>query len=138
MSRHPLLLCALLLASCSSQKEQPPAAAGAAKTEPSVPLAVNRNHPLAKYVEVAGFRMSEKPGGKLAVRLVVINHSQAELTDLGLEVSTPPCTLTVKVPALAPEESKDVTGECTTKMRVYELPDWMFVRPAFKIVAPAA
>ena len=99
-------------------------------------MADNTKHPLAKHIEVAGFRMSEKPGGKLTVKMVVINHSRADVSDLGLDVKTPACTVSVKVPALAPEESKEVTGECTTQLRVYELPDWMFVRPTFTITAP--
>lgn len=128
---------ALIVSSCSGTKEAAPEPKGAAKSQPVVALAENTKHPLAKHIEVAGLRMSEKPGGKLTVTFAVINHSQADINDLELEVTTPACTLAVKVGPLAPEQNKDVSSECKTAMRVYELPDWQFVRPAFKITAPA-
>lgn len=103
---------------------------------PSCRTAENKGNPLAKYIEIAGFRISEKPGGKAGVRMVVINHSQADLTELALEVTTPACTAQVKVGSMGPEESKDVTSECATTLRVYELPDWQFVKPSFKITSP--
>jgi hypothetical protein len=136
MSRFILFTLTLALACCSSQKDQPAQAPGAARAQAVVPTAENKNHPLAKYIEVAGFRLSEKPGGKAGVRFVVINHSQADVTDLGLAVTTPPCTVNVKVPTIAPEESKDVNGECATTLRIYELPDWQFIKPVFRITSP--
>jgi hypothetical protein len=135
MSRWFLVTLALVLCSCGSDKT-PENLQKAARPEPVIPTAENKTNALAKYIEFAGFRMSERSGGKLAVRFVVINHSQADIADLGLDVTTMPCTVSVKVPSLGPEETKDVTGECVTKMRVYELPDWQFIRPTFKITSP--
>jgi hypothetical protein len=126
-----------VLAACSRDQPKEPEKKGAAKSMPVMTMAENSKHPLARHIEVAGLRMSEKSGGKLSVRMVVINHSQADISDLGLELSTPACTLPVKVGSLGPEESKDITAECTTTLRVYELPDWQFVRPSFKITAPS-
>ena len=131
------MVLAAFLCGCSADKPKAEEKKGAAKAVPVVPTADNAKHPLAKHIEVAGFRMSEKPGGKLTVKMVVINHSQAEINDLTLEVTTPGCTLPVKVGAMSPEESKDVSADCSTTMRVYELPDWQFIRPSFKITAPA-
>ena len=135
MPRPCLLAMALVLAACS-KKEPAPAATPLSKSQPVVALAENIKHPLAKHIELAGFRMTEKAGGKLTVRFVVINHSRADISDLGLDVTTPACTVSVKVPTLAPEEAKDSSGECTTTLRVYELPDWQFIKPTFKITSP--
>jgi hypothetical protein len=42
-----------------------------------------------------------------------------------------------KVPSLGPHEIKDVTAQATTKLRLYELPDWQFLRGDFDITSPA-
>ena len=109
-------------------------------------MADNTKHPLAKYLEVSGFRLSEAKQGKLTVRFLVINHSDADIADLGLNVSlrpitSPPseppfCTFPVKVATLGPQEVANALGECTTTLRVYELPDWQFIRASFQITSP--
>ena len=126
----------LALCSCAPDKKVEPPKNPLA-TEPVIPTAENKTNPLAKYIELAGFRMSERTAAKLAIRFMVINHSQADVSDLGLDVTTQPCTVSVKIPSLGPEEAKEVTGECATKLRVYELPDWQFIRPSFKITSPS-
>ena len=128
---------ALALAGCSPEKQEKEDASkkGAARAETVAATAENKNHPLAKYIEVSGFRIGEKAGGKLAVKMAVVNHSQADVTGLEIEVTVPGCTVSVKIPALGPEEIKDTSSECVSKMRVYELPDWQFVRPSFKITS---
>jgi hypothetical protein len=137
MSRWILVFPVVLaLSSCAPEKKAEERK-GPPIEQPAIPTAENKANPLAKYIEVAGFRMSEKSPTKLAVKFVVINHSEAEVADLGLDVTTQPCTVSVKVPPLGPEEMKEVTGECPTKLRVYELPDWQFIRPSFKITSPA-
>lgn len=138
MCRYYLAAAVLALAGCSPSPEPDKAAKGPAKPVPVVAMAENTKHPLAKYVEVAGVRLSEKPGGKLSVKVAVINHSDADIADLGVELTIPACTLPLKVGTIGPEESKDVSGECSTKLRVYELPDWQFVKPEFKITSPPA
>ena len=110
-------------------------------------MAQNTKHPLARFIEVAGFRITEPMAGRLRVDFAVINHSNADMNDLGLNVSLsttiakpdqPPfCIVTVNVPSLPSESMKDVTGECKTNLRVYELPDWQFIRPSFQITAPS-
>src|SRR5277367_5196576 len=76
----PLLLA---LAACSTPppdqpKSRPlPAPAGAA-------VAINK-HPLAKYIEIDGFRITESGAGKLKITFAVINHSEADIGDLGLK-----------------------------------------------------
>lgn len=140
------LLISLLAGGCSSDKPaQPAPKSGSVPT--GVMMAENRKHPLAKYLELVGFRLSEKGQGKLTVKFGIVNHSDADISDLGLNVSLRPvnakpedpafCTFPVKVPALLPQEIANASGECTTTLRVYELPDWQFIRATFEITAPA-
>jgi hypothetical protein len=134
------------LAACSS----PPAAdtkdtkkTGPVEPTSAVPI---KKHPLAKYVELVGFRLSEAGGGKLKVKFVVVNHSQADIGDLGVRVrltagsakpdDPPIATFDVKVPSLGPEEIQDVTATAPSKLRVYELPDWQFLKAEFEITSP--
>jgi len=50
----------------------------------------------------------------------------------------PPITeFEAKVPALGPQEIKDVAATATTKLRIYELPDWQFIRAEVEITSPA-
>jgi hypothetical protein len=150
MSRAVFLTLLLVWMSSTGWKSQ-----DSAKTAPASRLAIpsglmmaeNRNHPLAKYLELAGFRLSEKKQGQLTVQFAVVNHSDANITDLGMNISLKPttagpndppfCTFSVKVPSLAPVEAKDTTAECKTTLRIYELPDWMFIRPTFQITSPS-
>ena len=96
---------------------------------------------------MAGFRPFEKGQGKLTIKFGVVNHSDADISDLGLSVGLKPitakpedppfCTFSVKVPSLGPQDIANVSGECTTTLRVYELPDWQFIRATFEITSPA-
>ncbi len=145
--RAPVLLFAAVLAGCSSA---PGPGAGANKAT-SAPLAVTSvisgKNPLAKYLEIAGFRVSEGGAGKLTVKFAVINHSDADIGDLVMKVKLtttaakpedPPITVfDAKVPPLGPLEVKDATGTATTKLRVYELPDWQFLKAEAEITSPA-
>jgi hypothetical protein len=136
----------LALAGCSS----PSADSTKAKQAPVEPqggaIATNK-HPLAKYVELVAFRMAEAGPGKLKLTFAVVNHSEADIGDLGLKVKLttsaakpedpPIATFDTKVPSLGPHEIKDVTVTVPTKMRIYELPDWQFLRAQFEITSPA-
>jgi hypothetical protein len=135
----------LALAACSSTpdtkqtKKGPPEPPGAA-------TAIGR-HPLNKYVEVMGFRVSEEGKGKLKITFGVINHSDADIGDLGMKIKLtttaakpddPPVSeFDAKVSSLGPQENKDVTVTVPTKLRLYELPDWQFLRAQFEITSPA-
>jgi len=136
----------LTLAACSS----PPVndSKQAKKTGPveptsAVPL---KKHPLAKYVELVGFRLSEAGGGKLKIKFIVVNHSEADIGDLGVRVrlttssakpdDPPIAVFDAKVPSLGPEEIQDVTATAATKLRIYELPDWQFIKAEFEITSP--
>jgi len=121
------------------------------KKQASAPMAVASaivgKNPLGKYLEIAGFRVTEGGAGKLTVKFAVINHSDADIGDLAMKVTLtttaakpedpPIATFDAKVPSLGPQESKDATGTATTKLRVYELPDWQFLKAQAEITSPA-
>lgn len=143
----PLLSVSMMTGACSSQESSKKTASKGPEIPPGVIMADNSKHPLAKYIELAGFRLSEQKQGSLTVQFAVINHSEADIADLGLDVRLHPavgkteeppfCTFSVKLPALAPRELANATGDCKTNLRVYELPDWQFIRASFQITSPA-
>ncbi len=74
----------LLLAGCSSAPAPKPVAA--APPGGAGPATTTSKHPLAKYIELSGFRLAESQAGKLRVQFVAINHSDADLSDLTVKV----------------------------------------------------
>ena len=134
-----------MLVGCSSPAPQP--AAKQAAPENTGPATTSSKHPLAKYIELAGFRLAEAKPGQLDVKFVAINHSEADLGDLELTVrlrttaakpeDPPVAEFQAKVASLGPLEIRDITGKVTTKMRIYELPDWQFLHAEFDITSPA-
>jgi len=135
----------IALAGCS--KPAPEATNNKAVIEITGPATTISKHPLAKYIELAGFRLTEDKPGQLDVKFVAVNHSEAELPELGLNVTMrttaskpeePPfAQFQAKVPALGPLEIRDVEAKVATKLRIYELPDWQFLRAEFDITSPA-
>jgi len=103
----------------------------AAETVPTT-----QSNPELKDLELLGFRLTEDDKQKPFVQFVVVNHSGADLGTLSLkgdlkgivnhgmqtvgtfEFSTP----------LNAYESKEVKVPLETRLRVYELPDWQFLR----------
>jgi uncharacterized lipoprotein NlpE involved in copper resistance len=161
MTRYPVtvrnlfltavLAVALILLGCGNSKEvaKVPAAGKGEVELMSKPVATGKGkvHPYAKHLELGGFRISEPKPGVVRIKFNVVNHSQADLGDLEMSVSLvavgakpedpPLCVVKVKVPGVGPEESKAVEVTTPTKLRVYELPDWQFIRALFEITAPA-
>jgi hypothetical protein len=130
---------ALAMAGCSSPaKQAKPAAASTAQTSQS-------SDPSAKYLELVGFRIIEKSPGHLEVRFGVVNHSEADLGELKMDVNVrtttakpddpPLITFSTKV-SLGPSDLKLATVDVPTKLRVYELPDWQFLKPDFQLTGP--
>jgi hypothetical protein len=123
---------------CSSpQKQAKPAATGAAQTSQS-----SSSNPAAKHLELVGFRIIEKSPGHLEVRFGVVNHSEADLGDLKMDVrigtttakpDDPPLIAFSTKISLGPSEMKQVSIDVPTKLRVYELPDWQFLRANFDL-----
>jgi hypothetical protein len=103
-------------------------------------------HPIAGYIEVTGLRLTEDAKQKAFVQFLVVNHSAAEITGLAANVNLiavtakgekePVGAFSFKIPSLGPYESKELKGSVTTKLRVYELPDWQFLRAESQITAP--
>jgi hypothetical protein len=124
----------------SSGKQAQPAAAAPAQA------AGKNTNPYAKYVEVVGFRVNEKSSGHLEVRFAVVNHSEADLGEVKMDVNLqttaakpgdpPLVSFSTKIPALGPAELKPVTVDVPTKLRVYELPDWQFLKADFQLTKP--
>jgi hypothetical protein len=134
-----------MLGACSSPAPQP--AAKQALPEITGPATTTSKHPLAKYIELAGFRLAEAKPGQLQVKFVAINHSEADLGDLELTIrlrttaakpdDPPVAEFKAKIPSLGPLEIRDITATVNTKMRIYELPDWQFLHAEFDITSPA-
>jgi ABC-type glycerol-3-phosphate transport system substrate-binding protein len=140
-----LFVLALALAGCSSPA--PTSAGKQPAVEVTGPATTSNKHPLAKYIELAGFRLSESKPGQLDVKFVAVNHSEAELGDLVVNIQLqttaakagdpPVAQFQATIPALSPLEIHDVSAKVSTKMRIYELPDWQFLRAEFEITSPA-
>jgi hypothetical protein len=135
-----ILVFVLGMAGCSSPSKQvKPAPTGGLQTSQS-------SNPFAKYLELVGFRTIEKSPGHLEVRFAVVNHSEADLGELKMDVNVrtttaksddpPLLTFSITVPSLGPSELKPVVIDVPTKLRVYELPDWQFLKPDFQLTEP--
>jgi hypothetical protein len=103
----------------------------------------DKAHPLQRYLEIAGVRMVENDSKKPVVRFTVVNHSDAELSGLELTVVLTPTTggepvavIDAKVGTVPAQGVKDMESPLNTKLKVYELPDWQFVKATFEITAP--
>jgi hypothetical protein len=87
-----------------------------------------------KNLEITGLRLIEDKQ-KAQLQFVVVNHSAADLGELSLKVDlkagadakVPLATFAIKT-TLGPYEAKDLKTPISTKLRVYELPDWQFLR----------
>src|SRR5271155_1552427 len=99
---------------CSSAPDTKQAKQTGPLEPPGAAVAVNK-HPLAKYLELVGFRMAEEGKGKLKITFAVVNHSPADIGDLGLKVTLtttaakpddpPVADFEAKVPSIGPQEN---------------------------------
>jgi hypothetical protein len=122
-----------------TQAASAPAATIAVKT-PAKPS------PFQKYVEVSGIRFVENAQHETEARFVVVNHSDADLADLGGTVSIfgrtakaeeeAAGTFTFKLASLRPNESKEAVSPLVTKLKPYELPDWQNLSAQVQITSP--
>jgi hypothetical protein len=139
-------LAGLCLISCSS-----PASNDKGKKQLYAPppmhfTATNTNNSVAKYLELVGFRINERKAGELQIQFGIANHSEADIGDVKMIVNIgttaakpgdpPLMTFPASVAKLGPSELKDVTVDVPTKLRVYELPDWQFLKADFQITEP--
>jgi hypothetical protein len=100
-------------------------------------------HPYRKYIEIAGLRILENSARKPVIRYTVVNHSPAELQNLELQLTLtstsgaePLSIIKAKVGTVDAYGVKDMESPLETKLKIYELPDWQFVKAAFEITAP--
>jgi hypothetical protein len=116
----------------------------AAPFERPAPQASASSHPFAKYIEVTGVRFLEKEDKTLAARFLVVNHSPAQLGGFRLRITleaanSPPGEAVIAVVdaapgAIAPHGSKEMEAPLVTHLKMYELPDWQFVRARVEII----
>jgi hypothetical protein len=101
---------------------------------------------LNKYIEITGLRLLEDNPKDLQVAFVVVNHSPAPLTDVTGTVTIRPITagaegesvgmFNFRLPELSPYGVMDMKAPLQSKLRVYELPDWQFIRADVVITSP--
>jgi hypothetical protein len=132
---------ALILGACSSA---PP---DSGKKTPDAALRVPASsNPAARHLELVGFRVSERTPGRLQIQFGVVNHSDADLGDISLDVSlrtttskesdAPLVEFNTKVIGVGPQDLKLVSVDVPSKLRPYELPDWQFLRADFRLGEP--
>ncbi|HTW66538.1 MAG TPA: hypothetical protein VME17_18080 [Bryobacteraceae bacterium] len=139
-------LISALLTGCSASPSNGKQAQAAGPAVPAHFTATNTDNPVAKYLEIVGLRIRERSKGHLIVQFGLVNHSEADVGDVKMNVSLsttaakpgdpPLITFEAQVPHLGPSEIRDVSVEVPTKMRVYELPDWQFLKANFVITEP--
>jgi hypothetical protein len=104
--------------------------------------------PFQKYIEISGVRFVEDPKKKTTtnVQFVVTNHSGADIPELGGNVTVWGRTRNSEEDAagtftfksdLKAYESKEMSAPLTTKLRIYELPDWQNISTDIQITSPS-
>jgi len=98
-----------------------------------------------KFVEISGIRFAEDAKKRIMVKFTVTNHSDADLSGLAGNVTVAARTQNAEKAAVGtfsfsadvpPEASKEVSAPLTTKLKMYELPDWQNVTTDVRITAP--
>jgi hypothetical protein len=125
-------------------------AAGPAPVTLETPTAAKgggKPHPLAKYLEIAGMRfVGDKK--KTSAKFLIVNHSGAEITNLAANITIWGRTqrseedavgsISFRIGDIGANEAKEVTAPVTTKLKIYELPDWQNVTTDVQITSPPA
>jgi hypothetical protein len=100
------------------------------------------SHPLAKHLEVAGFRITEPAAQTAKVNFVVINHSAADLPEFKMQVTLRPAAggnpifdFPIQLPSIGPYESRELSSTVKTALKPYEIPDWQMLRPEFRLTS---
>ncbi|MGA3190857.1 MAG: hypothetical protein ABSF22_27485, partial [Bryobacteraceae bacterium] len=115
-----------------------PTPAQAAST--TIPVS-GSSSPLAKFIEVTGFRIVVDESKKSEVQYLVVNHSAADISDANIFITLrsvkpgqpPLCRFSFKVPSLAPFESKEMSSPIEKTTRAISLPDWQDIRADVQI-----
>lgn len=113
--------------------------------EKAGPAATGSGGIYGKFLEVTAFRLVEDSAKKPRVRFTVVNHSTAPMSGLELQLSLgrvgeegqPPfAVVDAKVGQIEPNGTKEVDLPIQTSLRIYELPDWQFIKGSFVVTAP--
>ncbi len=123
-----------------------PRAERAGVTEPAAAARTKPASPQQKYIEVVGIRLVQDAKHHPQVRFIVVNHSSAELNDLNANVTIYASTsrseedsvgtFSFKLDTIAGNESKEMTEPFTTKLKIYELPDWQNATADVQLTQP--
>jgi hypothetical protein len=121
-------------------------AAGGAASEASAAAAGGRVSPLARQVELVGLRLSQNKAKKTEVRFLLVNHTGGELPDVSgtatllartrKEGEEPVGTFAFRAQSLGAYESKEMSEELKTNLKVYELPDWQNLQTQIQFTQP--
>ncbi len=123
-----------------SQAAAPPATVESPAAKPGA-----KANPLQKYIEISGVRFAEDPKKKLLVKFILTNHSDADLAGLAGNVTIWGRTQKSEEDAVGtfsfktnvgPGATEEVSAPLTTKLKIYELPDWQNVTTDLQITAP--
>jgi hypothetical protein len=121
------------------------AATPATNVESPAAKAGAKTSPLQKYIEVSGIRFTEDAKKKLQVKFTLTNHSDADVSGLAGNVTIWGRTQKSEEDAvgtfsftgdISPQTSREFTAPLTTKLKIYELPDWQNVTSDLQITAP--
>lgn len=123
-----------------SQAAAPPANVESPAAKPGA-----KTNPLQKYVEISGVRFTEDDKKRILVKFVVTNHSDADLAGLAGNVTVWGRTQKSEEDAVGTFSfkaspgalaSQEASAPLTTKLKIYELPDWQNVTTDLQITAP--
>jgi hypothetical protein len=99
--------------------------------------------PLAKAIEVTGFRIQMDPAKKSEIQYLVVNHTPARFSGVMVYVTLytadakagqpPLCRFQFTAPNLAPFQAKDMTSSIERVARPVSLPDWQDLRASVEI-----
>jgi hypothetical protein len=104
-----------------------------------------KTSPVQKYIEVSGIRFTEDAKKRILVKFNLTNHSDADLNGLTGNVTIWGRTQKSEEDAVGtfsfttdvgPQATKDVSAPLTTKLKIYELPDWQNVTTDLQVTAP--
>lgn len=104
-----------------------------------------KTNPLQKYIEISGVRFSEDAKKKIIVKFTLTNHSDADIAGLAGNATIWGRTQKSEEDAVGtfsfagnvkPDSSVELSAPLTTKLKVYELPDWQNVTTDLQITAP--
>ena len=105
-----------------------------------------KTNPVQKYIEISGIRFTEDAKKKILVKFNLTNHSDADLSGLAGNVTMWARTQKSEEDSVGtfsfgadvpPQTTKEVSAPLTTKLKIYELPDWQNVTTDVQVTAPS-